>query len=192
MGAVPDRGGRPSEIQAPPPEMPVWQKRTDGGGRGAAGRYGGGGYGRGGGAYDRWGGGSRGGWRQGNWRTGRWCHHCLFLFDITLLSWMFIWVLSVSAHKLRLLSLWHLADLRDIWCVSDLPVQLQEHRSFLMNKVCFKHMSSCQILFIASRIKHNKCKSLNDANSSLMKTSISVNVAHVFLWCIMGLNECTW
>ncbi|XP_056624062.1 protein FAM98B [Triplophysa dalaica] len=71
MGAVPDRGGRPSEIQAPLPEMPVWQKRTDGGGRGAAGRYGGGGYGRGGGAYDRWGGGSRGGWRQGNWRTGR-------------------------------------------------------------------------------------------------------------------------
>ncbi|KAJ8411842.1 hypothetical protein AAFF_G00154800 [Aldrovandia affinis] len=34
MGRVPDRGGRPSEIDAPPPEMPPWQKRQDGGGRG--------------------------------------------------------------------------------------------------------------------------------------------------------------
>ncbi|KAJ8341181.1 hypothetical protein SKAU_G00334720 [Synaphobranchus kaupii] len=34
MGRVPDRGGRPSEIEAPPPEMPPWQKRQDGGGRG--------------------------------------------------------------------------------------------------------------------------------------------------------------
>ncbi|KAF0044158.1 hypothetical protein F2P81_003316 [Scophthalmus maximus] len=31
MGRVPDRGGRPSEIDAPPPEMPPWQKRQDGG-----------------------------------------------------------------------------------------------------------------------------------------------------------------
>uniref|UniRef100_A0A3B4AR69 Uncharacterized protein n=1 Tax=Periophthalmus magnuspinnatus TaxID=409849 RepID=A0A3B4AR69_9GOBI len=36
MGRVPDRGGRPSEIQAPPPEMPPWQKRQDGGGWGGA------------------------------------------------------------------------------------------------------------------------------------------------------------
>ncbi|KAL4656266.1 protein FAM98B [Arapaima gigas] len=34
MGRVPDRGGRPSEIEAPLPEMPTWQKRQDGGGRG--------------------------------------------------------------------------------------------------------------------------------------------------------------
>lgn len=35
MGRVPDRGGRPSEIQAPPPEMPAWRQRQDGGrGRG--------------------------------------------------------------------------------------------------------------------------------------------------------------
>ncbi|KPP71239.1 protein FAM98B-like [Scleropages formosus] len=33
MGSVPDRGGRPSEIEAPLPEMPTWQKRQDGGGR---------------------------------------------------------------------------------------------------------------------------------------------------------------
>lgn len=30
MGRVPDRGGRPSDIEAPPPEMPPWQKRQDG------------------------------------------------------------------------------------------------------------------------------------------------------------------
>ncbi|KAJ8290263.1 hypothetical protein GJAV_G00010640 [Gymnothorax javanicus] len=30
MGRVPDRGGRPSEIEAPPPEMPPWQKRQEG------------------------------------------------------------------------------------------------------------------------------------------------------------------
>ncbi|GAB6022434.1 hypothetical protein CHUAL_006547 [Chamberlinius hualienensis] len=29
IGRVPDRGGRPSEQQAPPPEMPSWQKRTE-------------------------------------------------------------------------------------------------------------------------------------------------------------------
>ncbi|XP_053366049.1 protein FAM98B isoform X1 [Clarias gariepinus] len=51
MGRVPDRGGRPSEIEAPPPEMPPWQKRQDGGGRG------GGGYRGRGGGY--WGGGHR-------------------------------------------------------------------------------------------------------------------------------------
>ncbi|XP_005993024.1 protein FAM98B [Latimeria chalumnae] len=51
MGRVPDRGGRPSEIEAPPPEMPPWQKRQEGGGRGGwgGGRGGGGGGGRGGG-----------------------------------------------------------------------------------------------------------------------------------------------
>ncbi|XP_035745677.1 protein FAM98B [Egretta garzetta] len=34
MGRVPDRGGRPTEIEPPPPEMPPWQKRQEGGGRG--------------------------------------------------------------------------------------------------------------------------------------------------------------
>lgn len=51
MGTVPDRGGRPSEISAPPPEMPPWQKRQDGGGRGG------------------WGG-RGGGWRRGGWNQG--------------------------------------------------------------------------------------------------------------------------
>ncbi|KAK6307396.1 hypothetical protein J4Q44_G00225440 [Coregonus suidteri] len=32
MGRVPDRGGRPSEIDAPLPEMPAWHKRQDSGG----------------------------------------------------------------------------------------------------------------------------------------------------------------
>ncbi|CAL1575976.1 unnamed protein product [Knipowitschia caucasica] len=60
MGRVPDRGGRPSEIQAPPPEMPPWQKRQDGGGWGGRG-------GRGGG----WGGqGGRGGRGGGGWNHG--------------------------------------------------------------------------------------------------------------------------
>jgi len=27
IGRVPDRGGRPAEAQAPPPEMPSWQNR---------------------------------------------------------------------------------------------------------------------------------------------------------------------
>ncbi|KAG7328737.1 hypothetical protein KOW79_008681 [Hemibagrus wyckioides] len=55
MGRVPDRGGRPNEIEPPPPEMPVWQKRQDGPTGGGGGRGGGrGGYdqhqgGRGGG-----------------------------------------------------------------------------------------------------------------------------------------------
>ncbi|CAB1312611.1 unnamed protein product [Coregonus sp. 'balchen'] len=70
MGCVPDRGGRPTEIEAPPPEMPTWQKRQDGpqgGGRGGVmGGYdqhsqgGRGGYERGGGGYER---GGRGGGR---------------------------------------------------------------------------------------------------------------------------------
>ncbi|XP_072314067.1 protein FAM98B isoform X2 [Eucyclogobius newberryi] len=66
MGRVPDRGGRPSEIQAPPPEMPPWQKRQDGGGWGGGGNWrgrGGGGRGGGGGGG---GGGGRGGWNQGH------------------------------------------------------------------------------------------------------------------------------
>ncbi|KAK5857581.1 hypothetical protein PBY51_010817 [Eleginops maclovinus] len=44
MGRVPDRGGRPSEISAPAPEMPPWQKRQDGG---CGGGWGGGGSWRG-------------------------------------------------------------------------------------------------------------------------------------------------
>ncbi|MGH0153154.1 UNVERIFIED_CONTAM: hypothetical protein FKN15_043389 [Acipenser sinensis] len=87
MGRVPDRGGRPNEIEPPPPEMPPWQKRQDGpqqygGGGGQQNRGGGrGGYdqqsqgGRGGydrGGYDRGGGGrgSRGGKVQGGWDGG--------------------------------------------------------------------------------------------------------------------------
>ncbi|KAK6636213.1 hypothetical protein RUM43_009871 [Polyplax serrata] len=43
IGRVPDRGGRPSEQEAPPPEMPSWQKERaptsgGGGGRGGGGR----------------------------------------------------------------------------------------------------------------------------------------------------------
>ncbi|XP_008309406.1 protein FAM98B [Cynoglossus semilaevis] len=64
MGRVPDRGGRPSEIEAPPPEMPPWQKRQDGGGGGWGGR-GGGGRGRGG-----RGGGSSGRGNSGHWGRG--------------------------------------------------------------------------------------------------------------------------
>uniref|UniRef100_A0AAY5K0Q7 Family with sequence similarity 98 member B n=1 Tax=Esox lucius TaxID=8010 RepID=A0AAY5K0Q7_ESOLU len=57
MGRVPDRGGRPSEIDAPLPEMPAWQKRQEGGGGGS------------------WGGG-KGGWRGGfgGGSGGRWGH----------------------------------------------------------------------------------------------------------------------
>ncbi|KAM7376022.1 hypothetical protein PAMP_005774 [Pampus punctatissimus] len=62
MGRVPDRGGRPSEIEAPPPEMPPWQKRQDGGGGGGWGGRGGGRGGRGGGGG--------GGWRGGGWNQG--------------------------------------------------------------------------------------------------------------------------
>ncbi|KAG7268492.1 hypothetical protein CRUP_000214 [Coryphaenoides rupestris] len=59
MGRVPDRGGRPCEIEAPPPEMPSWQKRQDGP-QGGGGHYGGGGGGGGGGGR-----GGRGGYDQG-------------------------------------------------------------------------------------------------------------------------------
>ncbi|XP_016110029.1 protein FAM98B-like [Sinocyclocheilus grahami] len=60
MGRVPDRGGRPSEIEAPLPEMPAWQKRAEGGGRGGGAGYSG----------NR----GVGGWRSGGdgWRAGRW------------------------------------------------------------------------------------------------------------------------
>ncbi|XP_036928663.1 protein FAM98B [Acanthopagrus latus] len=81
MGRVPDRGGRPSEIQAPPPEMPPWQKRQDGGGwggRGGGGRGGGGGggWGGGGGGGGGWGGGGGGGgWRAGGWNQGGYGGH---------------------------------------------------------------------------------------------------------------------
>ncbi|XP_032409966.1 protein FAM98A [Xiphophorus hellerii] len=89
MGRVPDRGGRPCEIEPPPPEMPSWQKRQDApqGGGHYSGSHGGsrGGYdsfsygGRGG--YERGGGGGhedrggrgvggRGGKVQGSWGEG--------------------------------------------------------------------------------------------------------------------------
>ncbi|KAK9959753.1 hypothetical protein ABG768_009855 [Culter alburnus] len=90
MGRVPDRGGRPNEIEPPPPEMPTWQKRQDGPQGGGGGQYyssggGGRGGGRGGydqqqgsrGGHDRGGGGGRGGRgdhrgdkAQGNWQDG--------------------------------------------------------------------------------------------------------------------------
>lgn len=42
IGQVPDRGGRPNEQQAPPPEMPSWQQRTQSqGGRGSQSNRGG-------------------------------------------------------------------------------------------------------------------------------------------------------
>uniref|UniRef100_A0A8C0HLI8 Family with sequence similarity 98 member A n=1 Tax=Buteo japonicus TaxID=224669 RepID=A0A8C0HLI8_9AVES len=67
MGRVPDRGGRPNEIEPPPPEMPPWQKRPEAGPQQGGGRGGRGGYessygGRGGydhGGHDR---GGRGGY----------------------------------------------------------------------------------------------------------------------------------
>ncbi|XP_037128407.1 protein FAM98A [Syngnathus acus] len=79
MGRVPDRGGRPCEIEPPPPEMPSWQKRQDapqasgqyGGSRGAYDHYSQGsrgGYERGGG--ERGGRGGRGGRVQGGWGEG--------------------------------------------------------------------------------------------------------------------------
>ncbi|XP_038597198.1 protein FAM98B [Tachyglossus aculeatus] len=64
MGRVPDRGGRPTEIEPPPPEMPPWQKRQEGGGRGGWGGRGGGGRGGGGRGGGGWGGGG-GGWGGG-------------------------------------------------------------------------------------------------------------------------------
>ncbi|XP_013876399.1 protein FAM98B [Austrofundulus limnaeus] len=69
MGNVPDRGGRPAEIEAPPPEMPPWQKRQDGGGRGGwGGRGGGGGWGQGGRGVG-------GGWKGGGWNQGGHSRH---------------------------------------------------------------------------------------------------------------------
>ncbi|KAK5853543.1 hypothetical protein PBY51_014687 [Eleginops maclovinus] len=68
MGRVPDRGGRPCEIEAPPPEMPSWQKRQDapqGGGH-----YGGSGHGGGRGGYDNYSQGGRGGYERGGGRGG--------------------------------------------------------------------------------------------------------------------------
>ncbi|CAH2098757.1 unnamed protein product [Euphydryas editha] len=82
IGRVPDRGGRPNEQQAPPPEMPSWQQRSapsqrggggggPGGGRGGhGGGRGGGGGGRGGGEGQRGGDTPRGGQRGGG-RGGR-------------------------------------------------------------------------------------------------------------------------
>lgn len=64
MGRVPDRGGRPNEIEPPPPEMPPWQKRQDGPQQQAGGRGGG----RGGYEHSSYGG--RGGHEQGG-RGGR-------------------------------------------------------------------------------------------------------------------------
>uniref|UniRef100_A0A6I8PSD8 Family with sequence similarity 98 member A n=1 Tax=Xenopus tropicalis TaxID=8364 RepID=A0A6I8PSD8_XENTR len=64
MGRVPDRGGRPNEIEPPPPEMPPWQKRQDGPPQGGGGSRGGG---RGG--YEQSYGG-RGGYEQGGGRGG--------------------------------------------------------------------------------------------------------------------------
>ncbi|XP_052009973.1 protein FAM98A [Xyrauchen texanus] len=76
MGRVPDRGGRPNEIEPPPPEMPMWQKRQDGPQGGGGGQhYSGGGGGRGGGrgGYDQQQGG-RGGHERGGARGGRGDH----------------------------------------------------------------------------------------------------------------------
>ena len=72
IGRVPDRGGRPSELAPPPPEMPSWQQRTGpqhgqqgGSGQGGLHFFGGGnqsGGSRGGGSHQ--GGGNRGGYNQ--------------------------------------------------------------------------------------------------------------------------------
>ncbi|KAG7511803.1 hypothetical protein JOB18_010878 [Solea senegalensis] len=64
MGRVPDRGGRPCEIEAPPPEMPSWQKRQDAPQGGAY--YGGGGHAGGRGGYDHHSQGGRGGYERGH------------------------------------------------------------------------------------------------------------------------------
>ncbi|XP_016319060.1 protein FAM98A-like [Sinocyclocheilus anshuiensis] len=74
MGRAPDRGGRPNEIEAPPPEMPTWQKRQDGPQGGGGGQYysgGGGGRGGGRGGYDQQQGGRGGHERGGGGRGGR-------------------------------------------------------------------------------------------------------------------------
>uniref|UniRef100_UPI00358E36D8 protein FAM98A n=1 Tax=Myxine glutinosa TaxID=7769 RepID=UPI00358E36D8 len=70
MGRVPDRGGRPNEIEPPPPEMPPWQQKQDqqsfsrGGGRGGTG----GGYDQGGRSGGQ--GSGRGSKVQGGWSDG--------------------------------------------------------------------------------------------------------------------------
>ncbi|XP_065153557.1 protein FAM98A [Paramisgurnus dabryanus] len=77
MGRVPDRGGRPNEIEPPPPEMPTWQKRQDGPQGGGGGQYysgGGGGRGGGRGGYDQQQGGRGGHERGGGGRGGRGDH----------------------------------------------------------------------------------------------------------------------
>ncbi|XP_023677323.1 protein FAM98A isoform X2 [Paramormyrops kingsleyae] len=71
MGRVPDRGGRPNEIEPPPPEMPPWQKRQDGPQGGGGQQFGGGGRGGGGGGGQGGrGGGGQGGKVQGGWSDG--------------------------------------------------------------------------------------------------------------------------
>lgn len=67
VGRVPDRGGRPSEQAAPPPEMPSWQQRSgqvhdSRGFRG--GRGGGGSHHGGGGGYDKNRGVQGAGWKR--------------------------------------------------------------------------------------------------------------------------------
>uniref|UniRef100_A0A8C5MY00 Family with sequence similarity 98 member A n=1 Tax=Leptobrachium leishanense TaxID=445787 RepID=A0A8C5MY00_9ANUR len=62
MGRVPDRGGRPNEIEPPPPEMPPWQKRNDGPPQGASRGGGRGGHEQ---SYS-----GRGGYDQGGWTDG--------------------------------------------------------------------------------------------------------------------------
>ncbi|XP_061546864.1 protein FAM98A [Phycodurus eques] len=68
MGRVPDRGGRPCEIEPPPPEMPSWQKRQDA--PQGSGHYGGGGHGGSRGGYDHYSQGSRGGYERGGGERG--------------------------------------------------------------------------------------------------------------------------
>ncbi|XP_028993840.1 protein FAM98B [Betta splendens] len=76
MGRVPDRGGRPSEIEPPLPEMPPWQKRQDGGqGWGGRGGRRGGGWGQGRGGGGGGGSGGGGGWRGDGWNHGKHSGH---------------------------------------------------------------------------------------------------------------------
>ncbi|XP_056282062.1 protein FAM98B [Pseudoliparis swirei] len=68
MGRVPDRGGRPSEMEAPRPEMPPWQARQDGGGSWRGGGQNRGGHGGGGveeGTEPWW------TWEGGSWGGGQ-------------------------------------------------------------------------------------------------------------------------
>ncbi|CAG0886520.1 unnamed protein product [Cyprideis torosa] len=86
IGNVPDRGGRPSEAEPPPPEMPSWMQRQPGpprgGGRGGGGDYRGGrgdhrgsGGGRGGGAFHGGGGGGYHGGGGGGYQGGGYQQH---------------------------------------------------------------------------------------------------------------------